>query len=156
MFMSFAIREATEKDILNISVLIQENTDQVTTNNYSSVQKKVWKIANEPEQIKQQLMERQVFCCFQGEALVGVIGLKETEVVGLYVDHRQLGKGIGKRLLLHLESYAREMGARVLTLSATPAGRPFYEKNGFVSVENVDVIIDNTVFVETLMRKVLS
>lgn len=153
--MLLTIRKAQEEDASAISRLVHENTDRVVANKYSVAQKEAWKNANQPEQIREQLIVREVFCGFYQTELAGVIGLRGAELLGLYVDYRHLGKGVGKQLLRHLEDHARSKGVKTIRLCATPAGRPFYERNGFVPLLPVEVIVNDVLFIEMEMSKEL-
>lgn len=149
------IRRAQVSDAEPISQLIAENTQQVAANGYTEAQKEAWILANTPQMVHQQLLERQMFCAIASDTIVGVIGLEGPKVVGLYVHPRALGQGIGRTLLKHLESCAKASGIDELYLYATPAGRPFYRKNGYSVGLQEDVLIDGVVFSETKMHKTL-
>ncbi len=150
---SYHVMFATLADAAAISQLICSNTDQVTANAYSDAQKEAWKKANTPASIRKQMELRQILCCSEESVLVGVIGLKDQEVVGLYVHPDHLRKGIGQYLLVQLEEYARDTGLLDLFLFATPAGYPFYLRNGYQPIEEEDVIVNEVVFRETKMHK---
>jgi len=147
------IRRATQKDAKRISYLIQKNTENFKGNNYSKKQIKTWKAANTPTAIKHQLNERIIFCAFENKRLVGTIGLKENEVVGLYVSYTKIGKGIGKELLHHLVAYAKKKGIKKLQLTSTPSANSFYQSNGFSPQGSVIVTINGVDFQETKMTK---
>lgn len=152
-FHQFRVQVASADDAAAISQLICENTDRVEGNAYSARQKQAWKASNTPSAIRQQLNERQVFCCWEEKELVGVIGLKGQEVVGLYVHPDHLRKGIGQLLLEYLENYARQADRTALYLFATPAGYPFYLRNAYLPIGEEDVIVRGVSFRETKMHK---
>lgn len=149
------IRNAELSDAEAISQLITINTLEVVANGYSDAQKQVWIHANTPEEVRQQILNREVFCAVIGERIVGVIGLDGQKVVGLYVAPNDIGQGIGHQLLRYLETYAKASGKEALYLYATPAGLPFYGKNGYSAELLEDVLIDGVVFKETKMHKTL-
>ena len=149
------IRQANENDARRISYLIQKNTENVTVNNYSKKQIEIWKAANSPSAIKLKLRERILFCAFENGKLVGTIGLEGNELVGLYVSYTKIGKGIGKKLLNHLEGYAKKKQIRILELTSTPSALPFYHKNGYFSQEYVIINVNGVDFKEMKMSKKL-
>lgn len=153
--MNIEIRKAQLGDARRISYLIQKNAEKVTQNNYSAAQIRAWKKANTPKAIEQKLKERIVFCAFQGNQLVGTIGLIENEIVGLYVSYSKRGYGIGGKLLRYLENYVRTKHILELELTATPAGLPFYAHHGYIPHESVIVTIHGVDFPETKMKKQL-
>lgn len=152
---SYQIKVAQHEDATAISALIRNNTHEVAANGYSEEQKATWIANNTPGQVRQQLASRTIFCCLLDDRIVGVIGLKERMIVGLYVAPDFLGMGIGGYLLQYLEAYAKQTGISKLELYATPAGNPFYLRHGYEPEGVEEVIIDSTVFIETKMYKVL-
>ncbi len=61
-------------------------------------------------------------CVFDGVAWIAMV----------LVDKSVRGRGIGTGLLRHAIDYLKERNVRTVRLDATPAGRPIYEKLGFV------------------------
>jgi len=61
-------------------------------------------------------------CIFDGVAWIAMV----------LVDKSVRGRGIGTGLLKHALDYLQERNIRTVRLDATPAGRPIYEKLGFV------------------------
>jgi GNAT superfamily N-acetyltransferase len=61
-------------------------------------------------------------CVFNGVAWVAMV----------LVDKSLRGKGIGTGLLKHALDHLKKRNVRTVRLDATPAGRPIYEKLGFV------------------------
>ncbi len=151
--MKIFIRASTEQDLLPISELIKANTESVIENGYSDLQKEIWIKSNTPEKLAIKRRERKIFCGEIANELVGVIGLKKNEVMGLYVNPKKRGLGIGRQLLEHVEEYARTQRIKELTLTSTPSGKGFYEKAGYKSKGAVLVEIEGVAFRETAMKK---
>ena len=61
-------------------------------------------------------------CIFDGVAWIAMV----------LVDKSVRGRGIGTGLLKHALDYLKKRNVRTVRLDATPAGRPIYEKLGFV------------------------
>ena len=69
------------------------------------------------------------FGYFKEDLLVAVGAVKEKKhILMLYVLPEYQGQGIGRDLLLFLEDFCTE---NVITLRASDAGLPFYEKHGY-------------------------
>lgn len=149
------IRQANLNDAQRISYLIQKNTENVKKNNYSKKQIETWKAANSPSAIKDKLKDRVIFCAFENDKLIGTIGLQGNEVVGLYVSYSKIGKGVGNKLLSHLENYAKKNQIKTLELTSTPSATSFYQRNGFSPQEAVLVHVNGVDFQETKMTKKL-
>lgn len=147
------IRQANIRDCKRISYLIKKNTEKVFENQYSPIQKSTWIKYNSPTAIKKQLAEREIYCAFENQKLLGTIGLNNSEIVGLYVSYSKRGKGIGKSLLKHIETIALNKGITELTLTATPSSIKFYISQGYIINEVISVNINNVEYKETLMTK---
>lgn len=147
------IRKAKSSDARRISYLILRNTEKVLENNYSQSQIDVWKKQNTPHKIKNSFARREIFCAFDKNMLIGTIGIQNNEVVGLYVSHAKRKHGIGRRLLEHLEEYARKKHLRELSLTSTPSAENFYRRNGYTAGGYVELIIDDVIFRELKMSK---
>lgn len=149
------IRKATINDARRISYLIKKNADHVKENNYTPEQLTAWKKENTLKAIKSNLEQREIFCAFQNDKLVGTIGLEGNYVVGLYICYSLRGLGLGHRLLKHLEDHARQNNIQELHLTATPDGYGFYLKYGYKPEGKVDLYYSGIRFVETKMKKTL-
>src|SRR5215475_4319142 len=79
--------------------------------------------------------------CFVAVHNGSVVGTVTTTTYGLalawigmmLVHPDQRRKGVGTRLMRHAIEYLRGRGIECIKLDATPAGRPVYEKLGFIS-----------------------
>ncbi len=149
------IRKATIEDASRISYLICMNIDRIIENNHSTEQKIAWKIENTPKAIREKMSSKTIFCAFENNRLLGTIALDENEIGGFYVSYSKRGLGIGKKLLDHLEDYAKAKSIKMLTLTSTPSARIFYLKNGYEAIENVTLNINGVDFEETRMTKQL-
>ncbi len=148
------IRRALPNDARKISYLIHKTTE-ANPNHYNEEQIWAWKRYNTTAKVRKQIEERYVFCALRDQKLVGTIALAESQVVGLYVSNQHSGKGIGKKLLSHLEAFALSLHLNELELDATPSGRPFYERMGYKAIENITVVILGVEYEETRMLKEL-
>ncbi len=84
--------------------------------------------------------------CFAAEVEGKVVGTAATIVyeqrfawIGMVlVDPEFRGRGIGTRLLEKTIEYLDAIGIRTMKLDATPAGRPIYQKLGFVDEYEIE------------------
>ena len=151
-----SIRHATERDARAISNLIRRNAEVVLSMHYSGDQLSAWKRYNTPARIRQRMAERTTLCAFRAGRLCATIGLEGSELVGLYVSPGLRGKGIGKSLLAHLESFAVTQGIGRLHLTSTPLALDFYLRNGWHAGRTVVLNIMGVDFEETFMSKRLN
>lgn len=77
-----------------------------------------------------------LFVAENDNGLVGLISLRSGNHISLlFVDERYHRKGIGTRLVKHLQEYMLQNSKQQkLTVFASPYGVPFYHKTGFVDV----------------------
>lgn len=148
-------RPAFESDLAAISELIRESTLAVEENQYTKEQCNTWITENSVEKLKARLSSCQLFCLDHSSELLGVVGLRENELINLYIAPFLIGRGVGTALLNHIENYARSIGISDLRLTSTQSGLRFYQRNGFVSHGLVEVEINGVIFRETKMTKVL-
>lgn len=96
------------------------------------------------------------YLVYDGEKLVGTGGVsyytvmptcddptgKKAYIMNMYTAPEYRRKGIAIRTLGLLVQDARSRGVTFISLEATQAGRPMYERYGFVSMEN-EMILPN-------------
>ncbi len=68
--------------------------------------------------------------------IVGIISLRsETHISLLFVDEKYHMRGIGRKLVDSMVSYAREQGKNRLTVNSSPYAVDFYHRLGFCDLE---------------------
>jgi len=82
-----------------------------------------------------------LYLAWQGKTVVaGGMLFKTGKVVGLHqmsVDPNFQGQGIAKMFMYNLLDCALELGATTVTLQASPAGYPLYQKLGFIDLFDI-------------------
>ncbi len=94
---------------------------------------------------------------FQNGTLLGVLILTKLDhgdfkMRQVAVEEMLQGKGIGKRLVLHAENYARQKGAKGIILHARKTAVAFYEKLGYQTIgeEFIEVKLPHKKMFKTL------
>ena len=103
----------------------------------------------------QQLIDRKIFCAFENNKLAGTIALQRNLILGFYVSHSIRGKGIGTKLLRHLEVYASKNEIKKLFLTSTPSAFQFYQNKGYTAKKEVTLTIYGIDYLEMEMEKEL-
>lgn len=67
----------------------------------------------------------------------GLLLGREGLVLNVYTDPAWRGRGVARHLMDVIVAWAKEAGVVRLVLSASPAGRPLYEKMGFVATREM-------------------
>src|SRR5688572_13945375 len=147
------IRVATLADARELSELIYENAFEALAPCYSKAQWSAFKMYYSSESMQQKIENQIVLCAILSGSIVGTIALHDSFVVGFYVKLKNLKQGIGKLLMRHIEEVALKMGMTSINLAASPAGLPYYYKNGWQQVSDIEIDHHGVKFEETLMRK---
>ena len=86
----------------------------------------------------------------------GSIVAANSELRAVYVDAGYGSQGVGRALLVRLEELARDAGLAELRMDASINAVPFYEANGFISLEPGEHIMPSGARMACVrMRKVL-
>lgn len=77
------------------------------------------------------MAERDVFFFEIGGWIVGTIALAGNRLHSMFVEQAVQKGGLGRRLVVHLETHARKSGAGEIRLSSSLTAHGFYEKLGY-------------------------
>lgn len=113
---------------------------------YSAAQKAAWAPVNDADRLahwQQRVETSRPFVAEYQDQVVGFIELEPSgEIDCFYVDPSAQGLGIGGMLYQQVVNEARHFGIQQLTVNASLAAKPFFEKRRF------DVVRENTVDVQ--------
>lgn len=73
----------------------------------------------------------------------GSIVASNSELRAVYVAAAYGGQGVGRALLARLEELARDAGLTELRMDASINAVPFYEANGFISLERAEHVMSS-------------
>jgi putative acetyltransferase len=146
------IRPATPADVPALSDLIRRTVRLSNAGDYTAGVVALISANYAPDKVAQRLAERDVFVCLDGPRIVGTIGLGGDRLRSLFVEPGLQGKGVGARLVAHLEVHARKAGVAELHLSSSITARGFYERLGYRLIR-FDAREDGSTF---LMSKTLT
>ena len=110
------IRPATPADVPALSDLIRRTVRLSNASDYTAEIVELISANYAPDKVAQRLVERDVFVCLDGPRIVGTISLGGDKLRSLFVEPGLQGKGVGARLVAHLEAHAREAGLAELHL----------------------------------------
>ena len=149
---ALTIRPATPADVAALSELIRRTVRRSNAGDYAAPVVELIAANHAPDKVAQRLVERDVFVCLEGHRIVGTIGLESDRLRSLFVEPGLQGKGVGARLVAHLEAHARQAGVAELHLSSSITARGFYERLGYRMIR-FDERHDGSTF---LMSKMLT
>lgn len=147
------VRKAQISDAKQLSELILENAEELVRPHYSEEQWNIFIKYYSEEVVAEKIGRQVVFIAEKEGLIVGTVALEDDFVVGVYTRLQNVGQGIGKLLMAHLENYAKDSGVTQLQLAASPTGLAFYYKNGWEKVKEFIIEYYGVGFEETLMIK---
>jgi GNAT superfamily N-acetyltransferase len=87
-----------------------------------------------PERISQLAEERQVFVAVENETVVGTVSRDGNKVFTMFVQPGMIGRGVGRRLMQHIEALAAGEGYDFMETGASITAHGFYQRLGYVDV----------------------
>jgi putative acetyltransferase len=127
------IRAAVPEDVEDIFRVHTSAIRQICSAFYDAAQIEAWTRAKHPDNYLDPIARRPFLVAIVNGAVVGFSELNPEvgEVRGLFIRPDHVGQGIGRHLLLALETAAHQHGLARLRLHATLNAVPFYQANGY-------------------------
>ncbi|MGC4817649.1 GNAT family N-acetyltransferase [Micromonospora sp. DT63] len=97
-------------------------------------------------------VERRIYVAEEDGRPVGTVSRDGNKVYTMFVDPDAHGRGVGRRLMRHVEELARAEGHEFMETGASLTGHGFYRRIGYT-----DVRVSDTVFgINHILRRPLS
>ncbi|MEU7842353.1 GNAT family N-acetyltransferase [Micromonospora sp. NPDC049114] len=97
-------------------------------------------------------VERRIYVAEEDGRPVGTVSRDGNKVYTMFVDPDAHGRGVGRRLMRHVEELARAEGHEFMETGASLTGHGFYRRIGYT-----DVRVTDTVFgINHILRRPLS
>jgi N-acetylglutamate synthase-like GNAT family acetyltransferase len=125
------IRKATKKDARKISILRRKTLREINKNDYPEVFIQFLINENSTQGIINKMKDREMFCAWKGNTLLGTIDLAGNKIGGLFIKSSEIGKGLGVQLMDFIENYARSKKIKQVRLYSTKFAFNFYKKRGY-------------------------
>jgi len=135
-----AFRKAVVEDADAICSVFRSSILELSKESYGDCEREAWSRHAEPESFHSSIYAGRVTVALVGCTLVGfsVFAPETGELASLYVAPEVAGQGIGAALLELVIDTAREHKLDKVTLNASRNAKPFYEKHGFVEVNEIE------------------
>ena len=121
------IRKAKLKDAEEISKLRIENIKNIVSKSYGKKWTNKLLGWNSIEHTRNHIKNKNVFCMVEKNKIIGCVDLDGEKLGGLYIKSNLVNKGIGKKLLLFIEDYAKKKNLKRLYLFSTKNALTFYK-----------------------------
>ncbi|POA18721.1 GNAT family N-acetyltransferase [Pseudomonas sp. FW300-N1A1] len=132
----FEIRRATPSDAQTAFDIRAQAIRHQCIGAYTTEQMLAWTAGSAKDGYNDLMANHFYLGCIQGEPVAtGMLDLEKSEVGAIFVLPGFMQRGIGKRILDHLEGLARDCGLAVVNLDATLNAAHFYRRCGYVGVE---------------------
>lgn len=148
------IRKASKEDARKWINLTNDTLEKVNTD-YSKKQIRALKKKNTLEFILDKIKNANTFCLIDNGNIIGTIGLDKDRIGGLYLKHSYIKRGLGKKLLMFVEDYARRKGIKKIRLNSTKYAYTFYLNQGYKLIKKGRWRVNGTSFTTYEMEKKL-
>ena len=139
--MDLAIRNYREADTEQLAELFFNSVRDGTAGHYTEEQRLAWAPSvPETERLRSRLAPITVLVAEDRSGIVGFMTLDETGYIDLaFVRPDRIGTGIGSLLYERIEKTAQDQQTPRLFTNASKLARPFFEKQGWVVLEQQEV-----------------
>lgn len=128
------IRKAKQNDITVLSKMIIENLEALVEEE-GPIHDVLIPFYDE-EHLSSKMERLDFYVIVDGEEIVGTVALENNQVRNTFIKNSQRRKGIGTKLINHLENIIREKGDDKLIVTSNPFAVNFYKKQGFKEIRN--------------------
>lgn len=127
-----SIRPVQAADCTLLSQMIGQSIRHFHPTTFSPEKTEVWIRDYTPDRIWQRLKAGcALFCHEVNGCYSGMIGLRDNEIIGLYVAPQASGGGIGRQLIQFIESYALRQKMEQVELTSNFTTLGFYKRLGY-------------------------
>ncbi|MDZ8028807.1 MAG: GNAT family N-acetyltransferase [Nostoc sp. DedQUE11] len=151
------IREYRVSDTKAIMKLFHDTIHQINIGDYSQEQVDAWAPKNMDYEVWHKRLQFKL--PYIAEDNGEIVGFAELEADGhidcFYCHSKYQRKGIGSKLLNHLENTAKSQGIKRLYTEASITAKPFFENKGFNVVKEQQVERRGVWFKNYVMEKYL-
>ena len=132
-------REAITSDAEEVCSVLMESINKICAPFYNYDKRIIseWLKNKTPSNIIKWIESENTYCVIAKEKnIVGFSCISGQEIMLLYVTPKVLYKGVGKKMLNILESYALLSGVQEIKTISSLSAKSFYERNGYIKNGN--------------------
>jgi GNAT superfamily N-acetyltransferase len=146
------IRKFQDKDARKLSYLIRRALNEVNIKDYPKSIIVRLSNHNAPSKLIEISRLKDIYVVVDDDRILGTAGLENSNVFSVFVNPTYHGKGIGQRLMAHVERVAKKRGIDRLRLTSSLTAVGFYKKLGYKKIKEVS---DKSVGHQIIMEKKL-
>jgi putative acetyltransferase len=126
------IRRSKIEDAIELGRLSRATIRTVNSHDHDKEIIAAWSKGNTAALYRATESDRIRFVAVEKEKIFGFTDMvPDGELTSLYVRPGYLGKGVGRSLLIHIETVAKAMGIKQMHCQSSVNARTFYEKHGY-------------------------
>lgn len=129
------IRKFQKTDAQELSNLICKTLREINSKDYSKEIIDKMCVHFSPEKLAELADDRTVFVALHESKIAGTASLKENIILSVFVDAELQGKGIGTKLMKHVEEVAYKNGYKNVKLPSSITSVEFYKKLGYQKID---------------------
>jgi putative acetyltransferase len=158
MEIAMEIRLFHPQDADRIAQLFHDTVRQVNIKDYKTSQVKAWAPDNlHSRNWAKSCSQKYTYVAEDGEIILGFGELEFNGHIDCFYCHKDYQRcGIGRKIYEAIEAKAIELGLNLLFTEASITAKPFFEKMGFFSLEQQQVICRGETFINYSMQKDLT
>jgi len=149
------IRKATTTDIDAIALLYRDTINTVNAKDYSKEQIQAWASTyiNQHAWAKR-IEEQQFYAAIIKDIIVGFASIDNNSYLDLLYVHKDFQRqGIAAALLEVIESAAKEMGFKEITVQSSTTALPFFLSHAFIETYKKEKLVNGVSFVNPFLSK---
>ncbi|MFA5303833.1 MAG: GNAT family N-acetyltransferase [Candidatus Nanoarchaeia archaeon] len=128
------IRKFKKEDAKRVAYIIHKAIFEVNSKHYSKrICKNLWK-GNTPAKLIEKSKIRDMFVIEKDKVILGTASLSSNLVRTVFVNPRYHGKGVGRKLMNHIEIVAKKKGLKKLQFHSSLNAEGFYKKLGYKKI----------------------
>jgi GNAT superfamily N-acetyltransferase len=130
------VRVARDRDAEDVSGVIVSALRETNAKDYSPENIARLEKAFSPDGVRGLMAKRKMFVAVSDGRIVGTASLEGDLVRTVFVAPDVQSRGIGRRLMAHVEEVARHDGIAALVVPSSVTAEKFYAKLGFTAVRD--------------------
>ncbi len=129
------IRDFQPEDSVGVSNLVRKTVKESLSKDYPEATIQLLYIEYKPDYFSKPYHGQKIFIAEENNKIIGTAAVRKNLIMDVFVDPNCEGKGVGSKLITHLEKLASLQGYTYTQISANPYAIDFYEKLGYFKVE---------------------
>ena len=128
------IRGFQYEDAQKVSYLIRKALTDVNSRDYPQDVIQFMVESYSPRRIIEKSSNRLTYVAVDYDQILGTVSLEDNIISALFVNPRFHRRGIGTKLMMHVESVTRKRGHRSVRLGSSITAYEFYKKRGYIAI----------------------